>query len=94
MEKHQSLRRSRTHADVAFDVTRLMVCGGLAGCIAKTVTNPLERIKMLSQTGEHGLKSISVVSLYRNIIKNEGVIGLWAGNGVNLLRTYLMNIEA
>jgi solute carrier family 25 phosphate transporter 23/24/25/41 len=65
-----------------------MVCGGLAGCIAKTVTNPLERIKMLSQTGEHSSKSGSVVSLYRAIIKNEGIIGLWAGNGANLLRIF------
>ena len=72
----------------AFDMSRRMVCGGLAGCIAKTATNPLERIKMLSQTGEHGLKQLSVLSLYRNIIKNEGFIGLWAGNGVNMLRIF------
>ncbi len=69
-------------------MTRRMICGGLAGCIAKTATNPLERIKMLSQTGEHGLKQTSVLSLYRNILKNEGVIGLWAGNGANLLRIF------
>jgi Mitochondrial carrier protein len=62
--------------------------------IAKTATNPLERIKMLSQTGEHSLKSSSsstrpsIVGLYRDIIKNEGVLGLWAGNGVNLLRVF------
>jgi solute carrier family 25 (mitochondrial phosphate transporter), member 23/24/25/41 len=71
-----------------------MVCGGLAGMIAKTATNPLERIKMLSQTGEHSLQSSSssarpsIVGLYRDIIKNEGVLGLWAGNGVNLLRVF------
>jgi Mitochondrial carrier protein len=65
-----------------------MICGGLAGCIAKTATNPLERIKMLSQTGEHSAKSGSVVSLYRAILKNEGIIGLWAGNGANLLRIF------
>lgn len=49
---------------------------------------------MLSQTGEHSLKSSSssarpsIVGLYRDIIKNEGVLGLWAGNGVNLLRVF------
>ncbi len=78
-------------ANQAADMTRRMVCGGLAGMIAKTATNPLERIKMLSQTGEYGAtgkKSVSVHDLYRSIIRNEGVIGLWAGNGANLLRVF------
>mmetsp|Transcript_3144 Transcript_3144/g.4946 ORF Transcript_3144/g.4946 Transcript_3144/m.4946 type:complete len:276 (+) Transcript_3144:327-1154(+) len=46
---------------------------------------------MLSQTGEHGgntSKKASVTKLYRNILANEGVIGLWAGNGANLLRVF------
>jgi hypothetical protein len=85
-----SLRRKPTTlkdtGKAAADLTRRMVCGGLAGIIAKTATNPLERIKMLSQTGEHGLKKTGVVDLYRGILRNEGVLGLWAGNGANLLR--------
>lgn len=84
MERKQtSLRKSGA---AAADMTRRMVCGGLAGMIAKTATNPLERIKMLSQTGEHGLKSTSIFGLYRSILQNEGIVGLWAGNGANLLR--------
>lgn len=88
MTQQQSPQRKHNRGDATQDMSRRMICGGLAGCIAKTATNPLERIKMLSQTGEHGLKQTSVVSLYRNIIKNEGVIGLWAGNGANLLRIF------
>lgn len=88
MQQPTTLQRKKTSVDAAQDMTRRMICGGLAGCIAKTATNPLERIKMLSQTGEHGLKQTSVVSLYRNILKNEGIIGLWAGNGANLLRIF------
>jgi solute carrier family 25 phosphate transporter 23/24/25/41 len=87
-----------------------MVCGGLAGMIAKTATNPLDRIRMLSQTGEHGIISSSTGELgehgvtssstgrlrakpttwqlYKSIIQREGVIGLWAGNGANLLRVF------
>ena len=87
----------------AADMTRRMICGGLAGMIAKTATNPLERIKMLSQTGEHNAKNqslvngsvgssngknVSILELYKTIIRNEGVIGLWAGNGANLLRVF------
>jgi len=85
-------RRQSTSGSVAHgaaEMTRRMVCGGLAGMIAKTATNPLERIKMLSQTGEHGSAGRqSPLCLYRSILKNEGVRGLWAGNGANLLRVF------
>jgi hypothetical protein len=71
-------------------------------CVYQTATNPLDRIRMLSQTGEHGVVIISspgskggggrgVVSpfhLYRSIVQNEGILGLWAGNGANLLRVF------
>ena len=84
LQKTQEERQKKNiGSDATQNMTRRMICGGLAGCIAKTATNPLERIKMLSQTGEHGLQQTSVSSLYRNILKNEGFIGLWAGNGVN-----------
>lgn len=33
-------------------------------------------------------KSTSVIQLYRTIVQNEGIIGLWAGNGANLLRIF------
>ncbi|CAJ1958636.1 unnamed protein product [Cylindrotheca closterium] len=85
MKKDASVQNS---GGAAADMTRRMICGGLAGMIAKTATNPLERIKMLSQTGEHGLQSSGVLSLYRSIIQNEGIMGLWAGNGANLLRVF------
>ncbi|KAL7574155.1 hypothetical protein ACA910_014834 [Epithemia clementina (nom. ined.)] len=75
-------------ANASKDVTRRMVCGGLAGMIAKTATNPLERIKILSQTSEAKHGSTSIMGLYRDIIRNEGILGLWAGNGANLLRVF------
>ena len=49
---------------------------------------------MLSQTGEHGVKSTgnqsspSMLAMTRQIVKKEGVLGLWAGNGANLLRVF------
>lgn len=79
---------SKTTSGTA-DMTRRMICGGLAGLIAKTATNPLDRIRMLSQTGEHGISGgASVYRLYEGILRNEGILGLWAGNGANLLRVF------
>lgn len=51
---------------------------------SQTATNPLERIKMLSQTGEHGVKSagkeasVSIMDMYRQIIQKVS----WQTNGV------------
>lgn len=59
--------------------------------LQQTATNPLDRIRMLSQTGEHGGASgtkVTPIQLYRSIIQNEGILGLWAGNGANLLRVF------
>jgi solute carrier family 25 (mitochondrial phosphate transporter), member 23/24/25/41 len=77
-------------ASSAEDMTRRMICGGIAGMVAKTATNPLDRIRMLSQTGEHGMgkRPVSVGTLYREILRTEGITGLWAGNGANLLRVF------
>lgn len=58
--------------------------------VLQTATNPLDRIRMLSQTGEHGGSGAKVtpLQLHRSIIQNEGILGLWAGNGANLLRVF------
>jgi Mitochondrial carrier protein len=38
---------------------------------------------MLSQTGG---SSGSILGIYKSILQREGILGLWAGNGANLLR--------
>ena len=58
--------------------------------IAKTATAPIERIRMPIQTGEHGTsaKHASVRGIYQTVLRHEGILGLWAGNGANLLRVF------
>ena len=68
------------------DLSIRIACGGIAGGIAKTFTAPLERLKMLSQTGEGGGRS--ALALTRHVIKTEGVSGMFAGNATNLLRIF------
>jgi len=57
--------------------------GGLAGAIAKTAIAPLERLRLLAQTGQ---ASSGVVHTMRKVIHNEGVAALWRGNTVNVIR--------
>jgi len=78
-------------ASASADTTRRILCGGTAGMIAKSTFAPLDRIRILAQTGEHGLapgQNHSIQNVYRTIIKNEGMKGLWAGNGANILRVF------
>jgi len=59
-----------------------MIAGGTAGVVAKTVCNPLERVRILCQTGQ----SRGFVSTFTSIIQSEGVLGLWRGNFSSVIR--------
>lgn len=66
--------------------------GGLAGVIAKTVSAPIERVKLLLQTQKSNER---VAKHYHGIgdcitrtYKEEGVLAFWRGNGVNVIRYF------
>jgi len=57
--------------------------GGIAGAVAKTTVAPLERLRLLKQTGG----SVgSTMDTFHSITGKEGVLGLWRGNLINVLR--------
>ena len=62
--------------------TLLVVAGGLSGAVAKTVTAPLERVKLLAQAGTQG----GMTKLLGDVVAAEGLAGLWRGNPANVLR--------
>ena len=58
----------------------------ISGAISRTLTNPLERLKMLKQVKVVEYEGLSV---YRSLIfmtQKEGFYGLLKGNGVNVVR--------
>ena len=62
----------------------LIAAGGFGGCVAKTVTSPLERIRLLAQTGNsRGISSTAI-----SILESEGWRGFWRGNGTNCFRIF------
>jgi len=66
----------------------IFISGGIAGCTAKTVIAPLERVKILFQTKNSHFAFSSVLSSMNKIIKSEGYLDLWKGNTATLIRVY------
>ncbi|KAM7259243.1 hypothetical protein ACFE04_014984 [Oxalis oulophora] len=70
----------------------IFVAGAIAGAAAKTVTAPLDRVKLLMQT--HGLRAgqqtaknaIGFIEAITLIAKEEGVKGYWKGNLPQVIR--------
>ena len=60
----------------------LVIAGGTSGAIAKTVTAPLERAKLVSQAGV----TSNFLRIMKNVVKVEGWQGLWRGNMANVIR--------
>ena len=61
------------------------ICGGIGGIISRTLTAPLEKIKIKAQTS---LVNINITKELFNTIKKNGVKELWSGNLINCCRVF------
>ncbi|KAI0152390.1 mitochondrial carrier protein LEU5 [Hypoxylon sp. NC0597] len=74
-------------------VIRSGVAGGLAGCAAKTTVAPLDRVKILFQTGNpqfikyQGSWAGFGIAI-RDIYLRDGLLGLFRGHSATLLKIY------
>ncbi|CAI5743217.1 unnamed protein product [Peronospora destructor] len=85
---HQdALKQLMRHGSVLF-------AGGMAGSVGKTVTAPLSRLTILFQV--HSMVSTrhtdrfspTVSSAFTKVLKNEGVLAFWKGNGTSVLHRF------
>jgi solute carrier family 25 (mitochondrial phosphate transporter), member 23/24/25/41 len=67
-----------------------LLCGGVAGVVSRTVTAPLDRLKVLLQTSTRTHRSFSqIVSIRKGILRiysDGGILGFFKGNGLNVLK--------
>ncbi|XP_065839630.1 uncharacterized protein [Oscarella lobularis] len=66
---------------------RFLLAGGMGGVASRTLTSPLERIKLLAQTQTIS-RDARIASTLSHLWKTEGVRGLFAGNGANVARVF------
>jgi solute carrier family 25 (adenine nucleotide translocator) protein 4/5/6/31 len=72
---------------------RDLLAGGTAGAIAKTLSAPLERVKLLLQTQKLNPSLIkypyeSSTHCFRRIYQEEGLLAFWRGNMASIYRYY------
>eukprot|EP00754_Rhynchopus_humris_P040195 Rhum_TRINITY_DN2323_c0_g1::Rhum_TRINITY_DN2323_c0_g1_i1::g.6876::m.6876/K15085/SLC25A42; solute carrier family 25, member 42 len=63
-----------------------LFCGAVAGCTAKTVIAPADRIKIMFQVGNEPYSFQAALQKGREVSHKTGVTGLWRGHGCTLMR--------
>ncbi|KAA0158735.1 hypothetical protein FNF27_04512 [Cafeteria roenbergensis] len=74
---------SQAHAPQRSNPARQFLAGSLAGVVASSVLTPLEVVKTRLQAS--GATRMRLDKILVNIMKTEGIRGLWRGVGINVL---------
>jgi len=70
--------------------TQNFVSGGIAGVASRTITSPLDVVKILAQVGTKETKG-GFFQSFANIYKNEGIKAFWKGNFIACIRLFPYN---
>ncbi|KAL7397708.1 hypothetical protein ABVT39_026899 [Epinephelus coioides] len=63
-----------------------LAAGAMAGAVSRTGTAPLDRMKVFMQVHSTKTNKISLVSGFKQMLKEGGPTSLWRGNGINVLK--------
>lgn len=62
-----------------------LISGAVAGAISRTFTAPFDRLKTVMQA-LGSKKEIKIIGGFKHMIEEGGVLGLWRGNGINVVK--------
>ena len=83
LDNAKSGHRRRRIPNAAKRAGQHLLAGALAGATAKTVEAPLDRVKIIFQVNKERFSLRAAVRRMLEISRNEGVQGLWKGNGAS-----------
>lgn len=69
-------------------ILKSFLAGGVAGCCAKTITAPIDRLKILFQAQHSVYANHGFVSGLKAIVRHEGWLALYRGNGAMMVRVF------
>ena len=64
------------------------ISGGIAGCVAKTLVAPIDRVKILLQVHNVHYEGFGIFESFYRVVEKEGFLALYKGNGVQLMRIF------
>ncbi|KAJ3379109.1 hypothetical protein HDU92_006909 [Lobulomyces angularis] len=72
------------------------IAGGVSGAVSKTITAPIERVKLIIQTQDANPKIISgevprytgIVNCFSRVASEQGIGAFWRGNFTNCIRYF------
>lgn len=68
--------------------TNFLIYIGLAGCVAKTLVAPIDRVKILLQVHNAHYEGYGIFESFYRIVQKEGFLSLYKGNGAQMLRIF------
>lgn len=69
-------------------LAKSLMAGGLASMCGKTTVAPLDRLKILFQAQSKGYANLGVVASLVRMVREEGVLALYKGNGAQMVRIF------
>lgn len=69
-------------------VWKNLLSGGLSASIARTITNPIERLEILRQVENADFKGLSLPKSIIKFYETQGIGGLFKGNSASILRIF------
>lgn len=69
-------------------VYKNLITGGISAAIARTITNPIERVEILRQVENVDYKGLNMFQSVLKFYKTQGIAGLFKGNLASVVRIF------
>jgi solute carrier family 25 phosphate transporter 23/24/25/41 len=74
-----------------WNTVKSLSAGATAGIVSRSMTSPLERLKVMKQVQSRNDKFNGIGRAFARMYREDGVRGFWRGNGANVIRVAPMS---
>lgn len=90
------MAKDQKKGDFVTGIVKDFAAGGISGAVSKTITAPIERVKLIIQTQDANPKIVSgevprytgIANCFARVSKEQGIQAFWRGNFTNCIRYF------